>query len=165
MFKVRKNIKPITGRISFIGVTRDTDPDGTITAVQWETSGFGFTIQNVNIISADNTALYNNTNIPVNNATAYLVLIDITSRQFIGNPIPSLTVGLNPTGTNDTVVSQIVPVEISYSNKILKIVYAVVVYGSSQLESNNLIELIFSPQPNIFGEGTTKTSINFLIQI
>lgn len=156
---------PITGNISFTGVTRDTDPDGTILSVEYVSKpNNNYTISNMSILVADNTAIYNNTlsGATYNNVSAYIINFKVNLSVKTIPPEITATPILNLTGTGLAIVNNIAPFELNSSADCVNIAYAVVVYGDTQKDSNDLIEQIFTPASSIFG-GTTTSGFNFVL--
>lgn len=156
---------PISGTIYFVGVTRDTDPDGTILSVETETQPSNdYNITNVSIFAADNTFIYNNTitGATYDNASAYIISFCINFTQKTVPPTVTTNTILNPTGLGTAIVTQLTPFVIQSDASKVQIAYAVTTFGDSQLSSNDLIQQIFTPTTGLFGV-TTKSGVNFTL--
>jgi hypothetical protein len=142
---------PLIGKINFTGVIRNSDPDQSITGVLWESDKYaGYKITNVSVLfTPNNTGLYNNTifGATYGNITAYLITINIELNNKHLVPSISTSTSLNLNGTNNAIVNQILPVQISITSSGVDLLYTVVIFGQDQLASNNLLETLFTTNP------------------
>lgn len=159
--------QPLTGELCFVGVIRDTDPDGTILGVETLLrGGKGYTISDINVFVADNTAIYNNviSGATIGNVSAYLISFNINIDDPNLNPVLTATPVLNLTGTANAIINQIVPFSLASNPSYATVVYSVIVFGADQQASNDLIEAIFTPTANPFPPNQLLSScINFTL--
>lgn len=151
---------PFGGEVCFTGVTRDTDPNQSITSIILTVKPSKYyTVENNNFFAADNTFIYANviTGATLGNATSYIVFFDVVfTKPFNYEPTVTSTITLNPTGTAQAIANQIISFDLTVSTTRATIGYAIVVFGESALESNNLVATVFSTVPN-------KSCVNFVV--
>lgn len=160
--------KSMSGRICLNGVTRDTDPDGTIISVNTIISqSTEYYVTDISIFTPDNTTIINNTMSAgsFNNLTAYILTYKINFFK-PSKTVPSVTstAFLNPTGTADAIINQIAPLNIDVTRSYAKCSYAITIYGASQKDSNDLFELISMPSSNpAFSDNLLYSCVDFNI--
>ena len=80
----------------------------------------GYTIGNIVIFIADNTFIYNNvlSGATIGNVSVYVFTIPINLTKKNLTPIVTTTPSINPTGTADAIVNQIISFELTASNEL-----------------------------------------------
>ncbi len=162
--KFRGVRNPISGQICFTGVTRAVDPSGTITDITLTPiRQLGYTISDKLFLVADNTSIYNNTTTGAtyNNVSAFIIGFKLNYPDTKKIPVVTTSVSLNPTGTADAILNQILPFVLETSSSSCVVGYSVVVFGASQTDSNDLVEAVFT-ESTVFGF-PTNSCMNFML--
>lgn len=158
---------PVKGQVCFTGVVRDIDVDETILNVEATvTPNSDYSLNNIRIITNDNTGLANNTvtGSTYNNNTSYLILFDIDLKKSTSVPIVTTSAAINLTGIGSAIIRQLYPFQLSATENRVQIIYAIVVDGATQKDSNDLIEAIFTETTNpFFSDQPLNSCINFVL--